>query len=377
VSPPRSRLVAFALLAAFALPSPSAHAEVVVSPAMTLSSEHCGDQDDMCFWLHPTDLSRSTVITSDKEARSLFVYDLQGNMLQALAVPKPGNIDVRYDFPLGGERVDIVALNDRKTDRIRVYKVDRATRLLARVDDDGILTGRNYGFSLYRSPQTGRTYAFTGPDVETVVKQWELVDNGKGRISGLGPIRRIHPGGVVEGMVADDETGMLYLSEESGGVWKFGAEPAGDTVGTRIGTVGEHGLVHDVEGITLYHRAGGAGYLIVSSQGNDSFKVYDRKPPHGFLGTFTVKGTTGTDGCDVINLPLGSAFPGGAFACHNGTSSPCPVELVKWSEIASGLGLVVDTAHWDPRRSGLGDAKRRSAGTTGVELDGGPTHVTR
>jgi len=40
-----------------------------------------------------------------------------------------------------------------------------------------------------------------------VVQEWELVDNGAGRVAGVGPLRQFQPGGTVEGMVADDETG--------------------------------------------------------------------------------------------------------------------------------------------------------------------------
>ena len=347
---PATCLLASGLFLATALLPLPARALNVVSPVATLVNADCADQDDMCFWLHPQDLAKSTVIVSDKEAKSLFVYDLQGHTLQTIACPKPGNIDIRYDFLLGGERVDIVALNDRKTRKIRIYRVDRATRLLSRVDDDNILTDQNYGFSLYRSPVSGRFYAFTGPELETVVKQWELVDNGRGRISGVGPLREMSVGGVVEGMVADDETGMIYMSQESGGVWKYSAEPTGDASGSRIVTAGEHGLIPDVEGITLYYRAGGAGYLIVSSQGSDDFKVYDRRPPHAYIGTFAVKGALRTDGCDVINLPLGASLPGGAFVCHNGSDEPFPTELVSWADIAKTLGLVSDKVYWDPRR---------------------------
>ena len=363
---PLTWLFALGPLVAAALEPLPARALNVIPPVLTLANDVCADQDDMCFWLHPQDLARSTVIVSDKEAKSLFVYDLQGNTLQTLAVPKPGNIDIRYNFPLGGERVDIVALNERKTHKIRVYKVDRVTRLLSRVDDDNINTDLNYGFTLYRSPVNGRFYAFTGPEMETVVRQWELVDNGSGRVSGVGPLRGMSPGGVVEGMVADDETGTIYVSQEGGGVWKYSAEPTGDTSGTRIVTAGEHGLIPDVEGITLYYRAGGAGYLIVSSQGSDDFKVYDRRPPHAYLGTFAVKGTTSTDGCDVINLPLGPSLPGGAFVCHNGSNSPYPDELVSWSEIAKALRLVSDERYWDPRRPRAQDLTQASPGATRI-----------
>jgi len=371
---PVTWLLTSGLLLAIALVPRPARAVNVVPPVVTLVNNDSGDQDDMCFWLHPQELSRSTVIVSDKKAGSLFVYDLKGNRLQAIAVPKPGNIDIRYNFPLGGERVDIVALNERKTRKILVYKVDRGTRMLSRVDDDNIRTGENYGFTLYRSPVSGRFYAFTGPEMETLIKQWELVDDRKGRIKGEGPLRILGPGGIVEGMLADDETGTLYMSQESGGIWKYSAEPSGDTSGSRIVNAGEHGLVPDVEGITLYYRAGGAGYLIVSSQGSNAFKVYDRRPPHDYIGTFMVRGVEGTDGCDVINLPLGSAFRGGVFACHNGSGEPRPVELVHWSDIAGALGLASDTGYWDPRAaraSNLGQGPPVTGTVTPVAPDTG------
>lgn len=345
------RLLAIGLLTAFALGSLPALAQVVVTAVRTLSTRDSANEDDMCFWLHPTDLSRSTVISSDKKARSLFVYDLQGHVLQSIASPEPGNVDVRYDFPLDGRRVDIVAFNDRETQRIRVYAVDRATRLLSRVDDDNILTGENYGFTLYRSPTSGRTYAFTGPKDETVLREWELVDDGTGRVTSHGPLRHIDPGGTCEGMVTDDETRKLYVSQEAGGVWEFGAEPTSGNAGRRIAAVGEHGLMHDVEGIALYYRSRGAGYLIVSSQGSDEFKVYDRRPPHRYVGAFRVDGNAHCDGCDVTSLSLDSTFSAGAFVCHNGISKPFSNQLVKWSEIAHHLGLAVDSTYWDPRRA--------------------------
>jgi len=140
-------------------------------------------------------------------------------------------------------------------------------------------------------------------------------------------------------------------------VWKYDAEPTAGNAGSRIATVGEHGLMQDVEGITLYYRAGGAGYLIVSSQGNDEFKVYDRRPPHRYLGAFRVDGNAAGDGCDVTSLPLDSTFSSGAFVCRNGIAKPFADQLVKWSEIAHSLGLAVDSTYWDPRRENAASAR--------------------
>lgn len=39
---------------------------------------------------------------------------------------------------------------------------------------------------------------------------------------------------------------------------------------------GKNGLLADVEGVTIYYMAGGMGYIIAASQGNNTCKVYRR-----------------------------------------------------------------------------------------------------
>ncbi len=119
------------------------------------------DQDDMAIWVHPSDPSLSTVIGSDK-GHDLYVYQLDGTTIQTITPPgsTPGNIDVRYNFSLGGQRVDIVAHNRRDGgDQIVVYKVN-SDRTLTRIDDNTITTAPNYGFCLYHSPIDGKFYGF-------------------------------------------------------------------------------------------------------------------------------------------------------------------------------------------------------------------------
>ena len=69
----------------------SLYAQTVVNPTLTLNTPGVADQDDMCIWIHHSNKSLSTIITSDKGADKLFVYDLSGNVLQTIDVPgKPG-----------------------------------------------------------------------------------------------------------------------------------------------------------------------------------------------------------------------------------------------------------------------------------------------
>lgn len=296
----------------------------------------------MCIWVHPADPSRSTIIAADKKADTLFVYDLEGKTIQSIPARQPGNIDVRYGFPLGGEIVDIVAFNQReKPRRVLVYKVDNATRELERVDNNAIKTGRNYGGTLYRSAKSGKYYFLT-TSKKGRVTQYELKDDGKGRVGG----RKVRSWriGKCEAAVADDERGKIYISDEAKGVWEVGAEPGDPTPGMLVIKLGENGLTGDVEGLAIYRRADGGGYLIVSNQGSSDFKLYQRAGAHGFAGTFAVEGAKKTDGIDVCNDGLGPHFPGGLFACHTAEGG-CPVLLTPWEAVAEAVSPPLRPTH--------------------------------
>lgn len=334
-----NHLVGFVLLSTWVVMGGVATAEDIAAPvevpvAVTLANPRHQDQDDMCIWVHPAVPEQSVIVTSDKAAQMLFVFDLDGKTQQALPVEgKPGNIDLRYGFPLGGKPVDIVAFNDRKQRVICVYAIDVKTRHLGRIDDGSIHTGLNYGFALYKSPRSGKFYAFTVPEelAGSAAEQYELMDNGKGGVTGRRVRTWVQPKS--EGCVADDETGRLYIGEEGAGIWELGAEPEDETPGRIVIPVTQHGFKADVEGLTILYGPDKAGYLIASSQGNGQYKVFDRKPPHAYVATFTLSGVRQTDGIDVLNVSLGPKFPAGVFTAHNGIEKPFTVVVCDLSKL--------------------------------------------
>jgi 3-phytase len=318
-----------------------------VAPVVKCSDRQSRDQDDMCIWIHPTEPSRSTILAADKAANRIFVYDLEGTTLQSIDARNPGNIDVRHGFPLGTGRVDIVAFNQRDDPKILVYQVDVRSRRLERVDNDAIRTAANYGGTLYRSPKSGKFYFLT-TSAQGHVEQFELGDDGAGKVAGR-KVRGWKVGGS-EAAVADDETGRIYIGEEDRGVWEVGGEPDDPAPGELVIKLGEHGLASDVEGLAIYYLPGGKGYLIVSNQSRNNFKVYQRTGKHEFAGTFAIQGARDSDGLDVCNAHLGTAFPKGLFACHTGDDR-CPILLTPWDAIAGSIAprLTVDTT-WERRR---------------------------
>ena len=310
-------------------------------PTLVCSDPRSDDQDDMAIWIHPEDPAKSMIIASDKGAKKLIVYDLEGKTLQVIKTPEPGNIDTRYGFPLGKEMVDIVSFNQRERGyEIHVYKIDPETRRLSRIDA-GIPTGENYGGTLARSPKTGKFYHVI-TSKESGCEQYELADDGAGKIKGT-RIRRWSLG-KCEGAVADDERGKLFIGEEERGVWELGLEPEDPAPGKLVIRLGENGLEGDVEGLAIYYAAGGRGYLLVSNQGANNVKVYDRTT-YEYVTTFAIKGAKDTDGLDVVNVPLGPAYPHGLFACHSAKVKRCPVLVTPWERISKSVEptLRIDT----------------------------------
>lgn len=324
---------------------------------MELLYDGIDDTDDMCIWIHPTDPTLSTIIAADKAADNLIVYDLSGTAVQVIPFfqsptgsEQPGNVDIRYGFPLGDKLVDIVAVNQRASSQgrgVRIFAIDPETRLVTRVDDGLTMDHANYGMGLYKSRITGKFYYFATAKSQGV-KQYELVDNGQGQITPV--FVREWPQKKCEGAVADDELGYIYIAEESTGLWRYDAEPEGSVEGTHIAVVGENGYDNDAEGVTIYYAPEG-GYIIASSQGNDTFMVYDRLPPHAFVKSFQIEGVTETDGVDVTNVNLGPEFPYGLFTCH-ADGKPSIAVVVAYED----LGLDIDTSY-DPR-TGMYDTEQ-------------------
>jgi myo-inositol-hexaphosphate 3-phosphohydrolase/glucose/arabinose dehydrogenase/lysophospholipase L1-like esterase len=309
--------------------------------------------DDPAIWVHPTDPSQSVVIGTDKQS-GLGVYDLAGAELQFLSDGQLNNVDVRYNFPLGADRVGLVVSADQADDTLAIYTIDPTTRALTNVEAGTITTGIAVdGLCLYHSPTSGNYYAFVTSSTGDV-EQWELFDNGSGLVT-ASLARSFNVGGAVEGCVADDQQSYFFVSEEAVGIWRYDAEPTGGSTATQVDVLTGSGgdLTADVEGLTIYYGSSGDGYLIASCQGASTFNVYDRQSPHNFIDFFTidadvsVDAATDTEGIDVVNGALGVAFPFGAFVAQDGLNDVGNqnFKIVAWDTIAGAFtpALTIDT----------------------------------
>jgi 3-phytase len=306
--------------------------------------------DDPAIWANPSNPAASWVIGTDKQG-GLHVYDMNGKSRHFAADGKMNNVDLRNGFRLGGRDVVLLTASDRTNKSIAIYTLDTPTGSLSNVADGIQATGLSdpYGQCMYRS-KSGRTYVFIS-DPDGLVRQWELIPTRTGKVRAR-QVRDIKFGSQTEGCVVDDANATLFVAEEDIGLWKVTAEPVKNAVPVAVDKVASNSkLKDDMEGVSLYDLGGGRGYLIVSSQGNNSYAVYRREGDNAYLGSFSViadpaKGIDGiseTDGLDVSSANLGPGFENGAMIAQDGRNM-LPVEnqnfkFVPWSTIAKSLNL--------------------------------------
>ena len=326
-------------------------AAVTPTVETTFAGSYGDAADDPAIWANAADPAQSLVIATDKKA-GLYVYDMQGKVVQFLADGKMNNVDLREDFELGGEKVVLVTASNRTDESIAIYRLDTEKRELVNVADGVQPTGLGdpYGLCMYRSANDQRTYVFINGD-DTRKRQWELVAGANGRVKAK-LVRDMNFDSQTEGCVADDASGALYVDKEDVGLWRMSAEPDGGDAKTIVQKIADNPAVKDdYEGLGIYDLGDGRGYIVVSSQGNDTYAVYRREGRQEYLGSFAVvadplrgiDGISETDGLEVSSRNLGPGFEHGAMIAQDGRNV-MPVEnqnykYVPWESIAKALGL--------------------------------------
>jgi 3-phytase len=269
-------------------------------------------------------------------------------------------VDIRYDFRVGNSNEDIVAATNRTNNTIAVYKVVKPNGALENICGEPIISAVDevYGLCLYQDKQTDKLYVFVNGK-GGMVEQWELLAGPDQKIRAE-RLRTFNLLSQPEGMVADDELGFLYIAEEGECIWKYQARPQGETTPQRVEMSDKSNsmIAYDLEGLTIYYAQSGRGYLIASSQGNNSYAVFRRDGQNRYLGSFSIvdgdiDGVQETDGIDVVNLEMGSNFPNGFFIAQDGQNLDDSTEvnqnfkLVPWEKIAHSFcpKLIIDNSH--------------------------------
>lgn len=314
------------------------------------------------IWLHPSDLSESTIIGTDDNG-GIGVYDLDGAQIQYLAEGEFKNLDIRYNFPLNGESSTLLATTVDGENAIQLFTVITSTREITSIGS--IETGiPAIGLCMYYSSNSGNYYAFVNSE-EGDVEQWQLKSDEGSVITGTLE-REFSVGSETEGCVADDELARLYISEEGVGIWQYGAEPEEGTTRRLVDYIGQGRITEQVEGLTIYYGDDDTGYLIASNESGSNFLVYDRSGENAFIGTFaltrgeSVDEVSETNGIDVTNLPLNDTYPAGAFVAMDDDNGEGETnfKLASWEKVADAMEpALVSESDFDPRTVGVGGSE--------------------
>ncbi|MFF3767373.1 phytase [Streptomyces sp. NPDC001922] len=351
--------------------------------------------DDPAIWRNAADPGRSLVVATAKQGGlrvyDLDARQVQSVPAPPAANPDdaPGrfnNVDLIHHFGLQSGRADLAVATDRGHDRLRIYRIDRdrsggpltditdpAAPAVFSGSQDEINDQRTaYGLATWTDSATGRSYALVSRRERTSIALLELTAAPDGTV-GYRKIRTLdlpssfrlpddtswtpcaEPGELpqVEGMVVDPANGMLYAGQEDVGIWRLRADLTGDrelvdkvreygvpgtydeeqdecVAGTDPGYGGSR-IAADVEGLTLLTQPDGDGYVLSSSQGDNTFALYDREleDDNEYEGGFRVAGASSAldgseecDGADVLNAHLGKKYPHGLLVVQDGHDTP-------------------------------------------------------
>ncbi len=305
------------------------------------------DTDDPAIWIHPTDRAKSLVIGTDKDSDgALYVYDLAGKIVNRVGgLRRPNNVDLAYGVMLGGKSTDIVVTTEREMQRLRIFSLPD----MASVDKgDLVVFGGDknrapMGVALYRRPRDGALFAIVGGKsgpATGYLGQYRLGDDGTGHVA-MALVRQFgaYSGKKeIEAIAVDAELGYVYYSDETVGVHKYAVDPDAPDANRELALFATTGYASDHEGISIYKLGDGTGYLLVSDQQANQFRLYPREGApgrpheHPLLKTVPVSAIE-SDGSEVTSLSLGPKFPHGLLvAMSNGRV----FHYYSWDDVAGG-----------------------------------------
>lgn len=319
---------------------------------------------DSALWLDAQDPGKSLLLVTGGEG-GLEIDDLSGKRVARFESLEAGFVDVRQNFASGGAAMDLLIASDQRIGALRVYAFDAAARKLnemtaAPIDIDDEITG----LCTYRSSLTDKLYAFVATD-QGQLEQWELFLRD-GKAAGQF-VRRIAAGKGVSHCAVDDESGEVYFSEESVGIWRVAAEPEADAARTPVDLVEPRGTLHEeVKGLAIYRNAGQGTYLVAADAGAGAFNVYTTDGQRA--GAFTIGGKEfeigDAEGLTIASTALGSEFPQGSLIVADEDAGN--YKIVAWNAVEQALALSKSAVAAAP------DAQRKSAHTVEPRVETEP-----
>lgn len=311
----------------------------------TSAFPHWGDTaDDPAIWKNFENPQKSLILGTNKK-QGLYVYDFQGREIQSIPIGDLNNVDLRQQVTTSDGVFDIVAASNRSNNHISLFVVDSVTKKVHWLADVATTLNKVYGICMYKDKRD-KAYVYIN-DKDGRFEQYAL-DIKDGQVESK-LVRDFALLSQPEGCAVDDVTETLFLGEEDKGLWRMDANFEKSATLELIEPVGDI-LVNDVEGIDVIHSNEGH-YVIVSSQGDNSYALFDIAKPYSYRGSFkiipngtkVIDGVAETDGLAASGWDFGGEFHGGVVVVQDGHNlmpqEPQNFKYVSWQAIVDELRL--------------------------------------
>jgi 3-phytase len=285
------------------------------------------------------------IAATDKQA-GLYIYNLDGTKRDYQPIGTVNNVDLREGFSYQGKDYVLLVMSNDEINAVMTLLYDPKTDSFITPGNSTLFTGSlsPYGICLGRS--VNDTF-HVGITTKAGIYEQHIISADTGKMEAR-KVREFSTGTKTEGCAFDDRTRKLYIAEEAGGLYRYPASPSGKDEQIIIARAGDYGTQADLEGVSVYEDGADGGYVLVSSQGNNSYAVFSL-PDHKFAGRFSVEdgvvdGTSTTDGLDVVSTPS-AQFPKGFLAVQDDMDDTSPSEprkkqnlkIIDWRDIEAGL----------------------------------------
>jgi 3-phytase len=283
--------------------------------------------DDPAIWYNQSTPENNVVFGTNKKG-GIYAYDLSGEELDYYPLGEINNIDVRHDIPIADSLIDVLGGSNRSDNSLLLYQIDDSGKLKSLFTENLVIDTTDldevYGFCLYKGIEDSLYAIINGQNGR--INSYVLVGSPEG--INLEKRHVWETGSQPEGMVADDEHGILYVGEEEKGIWRIHLR--GNERSDEIKLLKDShkknnpAIEYDIEGLAIHCGEGGEGFLLASIQGSFSYALFDRNGNNRYLGSFVIDGqdeldnVEETDGLDIFSKPLGPDFPGGLLVVQDG-----------------------------------------------------------
>ncbi len=362
--------------------SGGAVAQQPVGPTAETASVLVGGntRNGVALRVHPTEPSRSLVLLTD--SGGLLSFGLDGRLLSTADQSQNAtSVDVRDGFPFLAGASSLVALAN--TNALRFYRVvdtPDAGSALALIPAQSTTTSATLTVALYRSPTSGKFYVLVGDGTGEYQQREVQVQQDGTLLVAATPLRTLDVQTPSAVAAADDAEAALFIGDDEGRLWRFGAEPDSGDAGVLVAQPADGGLsAQPVTGLGVYRLAGSSGFLVASNSGDGRFTVLDRAQPHAVRGSFTLVRDGGVD--DVVGAralalsssPLLPGFAGGLLVAHDPLNEGGAenAKLVAWNSVSQAFAPPLDSSTPDAGDGGTQNGDGGTPGGGGILPPGG------